>query len=250
MGSIEEVIAKQKIRILFQPISDLRKREYVGYEALARGPDGPFEPAHKLFGAAAASGMRERLEMLCFELAMKQAYFLPAGKFLFVNFHPATLAGNSRTILHSLGDMREQVVIELNESHGKIRYLHRSLDDLRSAGVRIALDDVGAGDRALANLCEYRADYLKLDRSLIEGLMQTKNGTADLYRSMVRLLVDYARRAGIEVIAEGVETESQLLETIMSGIHLVQGFYFSRPQPAEYWLECTLELERGAAVRG
>jgi EAL domain-containing protein (putative c-di-GMP-specific phosphodiesterase class I) len=203
-----------------------------------------------LFSAAAASGMREKLEMLCFKLAMKQAYFLPAGKLLFLNFHPATLAGNSKIILDSLGDMREQVVVELSESHGKIRYLHRSLDDLRSAGVRIALDDVGAGDRALANLCEYRADYLKLDRSLTEGLMQTKNGMADLYRSMVRLLVDYAWRAGVEVIAEGVETESQLLETMMSGIHLMQGFYFSLPQPAEYWLERIREPERGVAVRG
>jgi len=250
MELIREIITKRKIYTLFQPVHDLRKGEIIGYEALTRGPAGPLQAAANLFHAAAAHGLRTTLEMLCFRRALEDAGFIPPGRLLFLNFHPITLAEHWEAILDDLGGLRRQAVIEITESAGQIRFCAKAQEQLRAAGVRIAMDDVGAGDRALANMCEFPADFLKLDRSFIEGLMKLKNGAADRYRSMVRTLVDYAQRAGIEVIAEGVETEKQLLETTMAGIHLVQGFYFAKPRPAEHWARNAPTMERQAANRG
>ncbi|HHW44653.1 MAG TPA: EAL domain-containing protein [Desulfotomaculum sp.] len=249
MDLIREIIAGRRICTLFQPIHDLRKGEIMGYEALTRGPAGPLQSASNLFAAASSRGLRTELELACLREALASAGFVPPGKLLFLNFHPLTLAEHWEAILDGLGGLRRQAVIEITESSGQIRSCAKAQEQLRAAGVRIALDDVGAGDRALANMCEFRADFLKLDRSFIEGLMKLKNGAADRYRSMVRTLVDYAQRAGIEVIAEGVETEKQLLETVMAGIHLVQGFYFGKPRPAEYWAQNPAK-ERQAVYRG
>ncbi|OAT83499.1 EAL domain-containing protein [Desulfotomaculum copahuensis] len=168
---VREIIARRAINTLFQPVHDIREGEIIGFEALTRGPSGTLQPADILFAAAASNGLRVELELACFREALINAGFIPPEKLLFLNFHPLTLAGHWEAILNDLGAQRRQAVIEITESSGQIRFCAKAQEQLRMAGVRIALDDVGAGDRALANMCEYQADYLKLDRSIIEGLI-------------------------------------------------------------------------------
>lgn len=234
------LIESNMFRIVFQPIYDYKRDVVIGYEALARGPEGTYlEDPKTLFYAAEYEGVRDSLELACFKKAFSdfRSKLSGLGILFFVNFHPDVLAAHCEEILRDLDGYREYTVIEVLESHSKIRYMSNYLKILRGNGVRIAFDDIGAGDRSLANLCEFRADFFKVDRSIIQGLMKVKSGDAGYYRALLKLFADFAARAGAEVIAEGVETKSQLLETLTSGVSLVQGYYFSKPKPADFWVK-------------
>lgn len=248
---IRKIIYRNAVRILYQPIYDLKEESIVGYEALARGPEGsPVEGANRLFKAAKEEGLKEKLEMACFQNAVREfrAKLNLNGKYLFLNLHPETFVNNCNEILEILEGIYEKTVLEISEASSEIRYVTGCLNRIKEAGVRVALDDIGAGDRSLSNLCELKADYLKIDRGIIQGLTKVKSGDAEYYRLLLRYLVELAERKGARVIAEGVETKNQLLETMMSGISLVQGFYFSKPQPAEALLRKAIDKQ--ANVKG
>ncbi len=234
---IRKIINRNAIRILFQPIHDIKTERIIGYEALARGPEG--EGANRLFALAKEAGLKDELEMTCFRKAVSefQLKLNSNGSSIFLNFHPETLAKNCDHIIKALDGLYEKTVLEITESSSEIRYITNILNHLRKKGIRIALDDIGSGDRSLSNICELQADYLKIDRGIIQGLTKVKSGDAEYYRSLLRFLVDFSERKEAQIIAEGVETKNQYFETLMSGISLVQGFYFSKPRPAEYWVK-------------
>ena len=237
---VVNLIERDMLRILYQPIYDYKRDVVVGYEALARGPEGTcLEGARTLFYAAEYEGVQDMLELACFKKALSEfrSKLSGSGLLLFVNFHPGVLAAHHEEILQELNGCRDNTVIEVAESYSKIRHMSGYFKIVRDNGVRIAFDDIGAGDRSLANLCEFRADFFKVDRSIIQGLTKVKSGDAGYYRALLKLLADFAARAGAEVIAEGVETKNQLLETLTSGVSLVQGYYFSKPRPADFWIE-------------
>lgn len=236
---IWKIINNKAVRILFQPIYDLKEESIVGYEALARGPEGsPVEGASRLFQAAKEEGLKEKLEMICFRNAVKEfrAKLNHNGKHLFLNLHPETFVNNCSEVLEFLEGMYEKTVLEISEASSEIRYVTNCLNRVKEAGVRVALDDIGAGDRSLANLCEFRADFFKIDRSIIQGLTRVKSGDAGYYRALLKLFADFAAGVGVEVIAEGVETKNQLLDTLTAGVYLIQGYYFSKPRPADFWI--------------
>jgi len=248
---VMKLINSDMLRILFQPIHDYKQDTVIGYEALARGPQGgPLEGAGNLFKAAAReSHGREMMEMACFKKALSEyrLKLLASGGLFFVNFHADILASHCEEILSELDGSCENTVIEIAESYSKIRHISGYLKRLKDNGVRFALDDIGAGDRSLTNLCEIRADYFKIDRSIIQGLTKVKSGDAAYYRPLLRFLSDLAYRFGARVIAEGVETRNQLLETLTNGIFLMQGFYFSRPRPADFWVAYGQQVEERKA---
>jgi EAL domain-containing protein (putative c-di-GMP-specific phosphodiesterase class I) len=132
-----------------------------------------------------------------------------------------------------------RAVIELIETGlcGKDRdELAIIIQKLRSHGIKIALDDVGSGDRDFSNICELPADYIKIDRVFIRGITKHKSGAAPHYAAGLNMLVKLANQLGSQVIAEGVETEMQLTGVKKAGINMAQGFYFSKPGPVEKWI--------------
>jgi len=102
------------------------------------------------------------------------------------------------------------------------------LRDLRSLGVRIALDDFGSGFSSLNYVKNLPVDGLKIDKSFIDGL-----GEGTVNDAIVRLIVDFAHTLGLEVTAEGVENERQVASLAAMRCDLAQGFYFSRPLSSE-----------------
>ncbi|MCL6478104.1 MAG: EAL domain-containing protein, partial [Peptococcaceae bacterium] len=104
-------------------------------------------------------------------------------------------------------------------------------------------DDIGAGDRSLSNLCETRVDYLKIDKQIIQGLTKVKNGDSEHYKLLLRFLSRFGQQSGALLVAEGIETFYQVNETLNSGVSLMQGFYFSRPRPADYWMNNRLAVK-------
>jgi EAL domain-containing protein (putative c-di-GMP-specific phosphodiesterase class I) len=102
------------------------------------------------------------------------------------------------------------------------------LQDLRTLGVRVSLDDFGTGYCSLSYLQQFPVDTLKIDRSFIARIKGQEEGEGEI----VRLIVSLARTLGIEVVAEGTETEMQVEYLARLGCGFAQGFYFSRPVEA------------------
>jgi EAL domain-containing protein (putative c-di-GMP-specific phosphodiesterase class I) len=102
---------------------------------------------------------------------------------------------------------------------------------LRSKGVRIALDDFGIGMSNLERLLEYPIDILKIDRSFVQSLTQ------DSREGIMRGLVEMSKSMGFEIIAEGIETQSQLDLVRAAGITRAQGYFLGKPETADYWLQ-------------
>lgn len=228
-----------EIKIVFQPIHDLVTGGISGFEALARGPDGPLHSPNNLFRVASRERILDEAEMLCFKLALKESALLrPLEKKIFFNFSPSSVTRHYREIISRLGDARDKAVIELIEYAvvGKARNeLLIALHELHSAGLEIALDDVGNGDRDFGDICEVPADIMKIDRGLIQGLTRNKSGNAPKYKIILQTLVSLAQKLKMSVVAEGIETEMQYAGVVTAGISLAQGFYLSRPKPAAYW---------------
>jgi len=109
----------------------------------------------------------------------------------------------------------------------------RILESLRKEGIGIALDDFGTGYSSLSYLQQYPFETLKVDRSFVLGLARNDEDQA---LALVRAIQILADSMGMQVIAEGIEEESQRRILLELGCRYGQGFLFARPQPAEAWL--------------
>lgn len=103
-----------------------------------------------------------------------------------------------------------------------------ALRQLRSIGVQLAIDDFGTGHSSLAYLKRFPVDIIKIDRSFVAGL-----GHDPKDAGIIQVMVTFARNLGMELVAEGVETETQRAQLVSIGCDLGQGYYFSRPQTAD-----------------
>jgi EAL domain-containing protein (putative c-di-GMP-specific phosphodiesterase class I) len=102
------------------------------------------------------------------------------------------------------------------------------LEPLRRLGVRIAIDDFGTGYSSLGYLKQLRPDVIKIDRSFIAGFLADPGDSA-----IIAAVVNLGKAVGIEVIAEGVETEAQAIALLGVGCDFGQGYLFGRPAPAD-----------------
>ncbi|MEZ5597819.1 MAG: EAL domain-containing protein [Pseudomonadales bacterium] len=101
----------------------------------------------------------------------------------------------------------------------------------RALGCQTSLDDFGTGFSSLSYLCDFPFDVLKIDKSFIDHI------DASRHYGLVASIVSMARILGMQVVAEGVEEESQVRRLRQIGCEYVQGFYFARPQPFDSFLE-------------
>ena len=111
-------------------------------------------------------------------------------------------------------------------------YIDDALQNLHQLGVKLSMDDFGTGYSSLSYLRQYSFDVLKIDRSFISGITEKKE---DL--DLVKATIAMAHSLDLSVVAEGVETHEQLFLLDGLGCDLVQGYYFSKPIPAENALD-------------
>jgi len=229
---LEAVIAHQQVALLFQPQIDPASGNIVGVEALARwdGADTPEE----LFRRAAASGLAERLSRLVQRKALRLAAtwegpLKPLD--LSINLLPQDLArpGYDQWLLDeidSAGIDPRRITIEITESAllSDSDSIAQRLGRLRSAGVRVAVDDFGTGYASLAYLTSLPLDILKIDRGLIADIV---GGARD--RIVVKAMIAMARELDLKVIVEGVESTGQLALLAEWGCDLYQGFLGAGP---------------------
>ena len=173
---VRRLIARDELRIVFQPIVDIDASTVVGYEALARGPAGsPLESPAKLFAAARAAGCLAELDSACRERAFREAVASDrlAPLTLFVNVEPEVLDGaplHDLLRIASSAPRALRVVFEVTERAIAARpaELLRTVERIRARGWAVALDDVGADPTSLAFMSLLRPEVVKLDLRLIQ----------------------------------------------------------------------------------
>lgn len=208
-----------------QPVVRLTDGEIVGYEALSRAST-PLGSPDRWFAAAYAAGRSHQLEAACLDAAAELGA-PPEGRLLFVNVTPGNVA--HPLVRSALDRFSSRTVIELTEQEAVADpdTLRDHLQCLTRSGMRVALDDVGAGYSGLSQIVRLRPEFLKLDRELIADIDRDRTQQA-----LVASLVGFARQAGISIIAEGIETTEQLRWLRTAGVSLGQGYLFARPGPA------------------
>jgi EAL domain-containing protein (putative c-di-GMP-specific phosphodiesterase class I)/GGDEF domain-containing protein len=231
---VRDIVARERVQAVFQPIIDLRKRAILGYESLTRGPeDTPFHKPIALFEAATTLGLESELEVVCRKNSIRAFAELGLDAKLFLNISPGALTnpgfkkGKTLRYLEEFGISPERVVIEVTEQHKTrgYRLLAEALAHYRSMGFTVALDDLGAGYSGLRLWTEVLPDYIKIDKHFIRNLHNDR-----IKLSFVTSLFRMASASNCQVIAEGVELEEELKVLQKIGITYVQGYYFARPQ--------------------
>jgi EAL domain-containing protein (putative c-di-GMP-specific phosphodiesterase class I)/response regulator of citrate/malate metabolism len=224
---IQSVLDRHAITIAFQPIADLRSGQVVGLEALSRFDAEPRRGPDRWFAEAAEVGLGGELELAAIELALSKLEAVPADMFLSVNISPQYIPEG---LLESALSGRDahRVVIELTE-HAKVDDYAPLLDavsKLKARGVRVAVDDAGAGFASLQHILRLGPDLIKLDLSL------TRDIDADpVRRALASSLVTFAFDVGAEIVAEGIETSSEQEALRALGVGMGQGFHLARPGP-------------------
>jgi EAL domain-containing protein (putative c-di-GMP-specific phosphodiesterase class I) len=224
---LQPVISAGGPRVVLQPIVSLRDGTRVGSEALSRFPEAWGKPPDEVFAEATSIGAGLELELLAFHGAA--AYLWQVDGYIAINFSPATLLNaRCRELLADLP--AERVLLELSE-HDQVQdyaELSAAIAPLRAAGMRLAIDDVGAGFSSLRHIVLTEPDVIKLDRSIVAGA-----STDPILRTLVHSLVDFGHACGAKVVAEGVETEQDAVALRDAGVDYGQGWHFGRPGPPE-----------------
>jgi diguanylate cyclase (GGDEF)-like protein len=237
---LRRALDRDEIEILFQPQVSIASRRIVGAEALARWRHPRFGElgAATLFSVAERSDYLAQLSDHVQRKAITAAAAWPEplqGLRLSVNITAADIvrpgfAAQFLTLVRASGFAPGRLTVEVTEG-GLIEDLAaagRLLADFRQGGLRVAIDDFGTGYSSLAYLKTLPLDYLKIDKRLVEDI-----GGSPRDQVVVRSVIDMARSLGLEVIAEGVETEEQLALLAREGCTLYQGFLCSPPVDVE-----------------
>jgi PAS domain S-box-containing protein len=213
------------VQIALQPIVDLTTGELAGAEALARFDDG--RSPDVWFAEALATGQSVELDACTFNAALATLPNVPAGCYLSVNATPGLVLSGllQRRLLR--GDVAlDRLVIEITEHAPVSCYadLQRALSELRGRGVRLAVDDTGAGYASLSHVLQLKPSIIKIDRSLITDIT-----TDPARRSLVTALVLLGLDLGATVIGEGIETVDERETLADLGVGFGQGYLLARP---------------------
>jgi EAL domain-containing protein (putative c-di-GMP-specific phosphodiesterase class I) len=227
---VDELIAlmdRGEPSIVYQPIYDLESRRIAGVEALARFSAPPQVTPDVWFNEAAALGIGPKLEACAIRSALAALRILPKDVYVSVNGSPGfVLSGALPELLQSVDISR--VVLELTE-HASVtdyRDLTEALAPLRALGLRIAIDDAGAGYASMRHILNIEPNLVKLDISLTHGIDRDRKR-----RALASALIAFARETDVGIIAEGVETSAELLTLQSLGVKRAQGYYLARPKP-------------------
>lgn len=223
---IKELIAGGQPKMVYQPIYSLSGDWGIsGVECLARFSGEPRRGPDHWFAEASAVGLGPQLEIAAIRRALTELQSVPGEFYVSVNCSPeAAVHPDFAPALELLA--AERLVVEITEHAHVADYGHlmQALAGVRQRGIRIAIDDAGAGYASMRHILSLKPDAIKLDISL------TRNIHSDsMRRALASALVEFARHTGSMIIAEGVETAEELAALRELGVMRVQGYYMSVP---------------------
>jgi EAL domain-containing protein (putative c-di-GMP-specific phosphodiesterase class I) len=239
LGELRAAITAGELVLHYQPKVDVSSDRVLGVEALVRWqhptrgllPPGDFVPLAERTGAIGEltrwvldTALEQCRAWRDAGLDMTMAVNLAAP-----NIVDAALPDLVAELLERWDVPGDRLECEISE-HTVMADPHRAIDvleRLRAMGVRLSLDDFGTGHSSLAYLKRLPLDEVKIDRSFVIGMSEDPDDAA-----IVRSTIDLARHLGLEVVAEGVESEAILSDLVDLSCDVAQGFYLSRPLPA------------------
>ena len=251
-NDLHQAIRNNEFVLYFQPIVDLRNNRMAGAEALIRWrhPERGIVPPDKFVPLAEETGLIDDIGLWALEAACAQlAQWQKAGHdwYLSINVSGRQVPDGlppSKLIdtIQRYGLDPAYLALEITEGvlMSDVQRASNWLSIVRAYGLRIYLDDFGTGYSSLSYLKRFPVNTLKVDKSFIHDL---DKDSSDL--TLVEAIVAMAGSLGLEVVAEGVEQPSQVALLRNMGCHYAQGYYFSRPFPAE---ELPLLAQRIAAM--
>ncbi|SFU57563.1 GGDEF domain-containing protein [Pseudoduganella namucuonensis] len=233
-NQLHDIIARRQLSALFQPIVHLQSGAIIAYEGLIRGPsDSPLHSPLNLFKAARACNLTVEVEHLCRRVVLERFAELALPGKLFLNVSPECLLlqrdgarGETLQYIHQIGINPERVIIELTENQPTYDYelMREAVMHYRNMGFRIAIDDLGEGFSSLRLWSELRPEYVKIDMHFIQGINQDP-----VKLQFVRSIQEIADQSDTLVIAEGIETQAELLVLRDLGVAYGQGYHLGRP---------------------
>lgn len=220
-----DVMAAKRFEIVYQPIMDARTRRPKGFESLCRFQSDPYRPPNEWIDEAREVGLQQELEICLIENAVKALAHLPDDVYVSVNAAPDTVSSGALADVF-LPWPAERIVLEVTEHSMVEDYdtLLKQLEILRFRGVRLAIDDAGAGYAGLQHIVKLHPDIIKLDISLTQEI-----DTSVVRRSLGAALVSFAAEIGADIVAEGIETGAELDTLRDLGVPLAQGYFLGRP---------------------
>ncbi len=221
---IETILHDTLFDPAYQPIVQVSDRRTVGFEALIRFRGSRDGTTEQVFRQAMRVGLGMELELSAAEVALQHLPELEALDYLSINASPELICDDRFERL--LQDVeRSKLVVEVTEysEHVDIPKLLSRLPELRQSGIRIAIDDVGAGYSDFQRITQISPDILKIDRSIVAGLDRDAKK-----RAAIAALQYFAMETGPTVLAEGVEREEEAAALGALGVPLAQGWLFGR----------------------
>jgi EAL domain-containing protein (putative c-di-GMP-specific phosphodiesterase class I) len=226
---VRSAIAAGAPRIVYQPIYELETQTLVGVECLARFDIEPLRPPDRWFDEARDAGVDLDLELHAIRNALTAIDDLPRTVYLGINSSPdLIISGRLAPVLANVDPTR--IVLEITEHATVTDYgaLTHALRPMRGRGVRLAVDDAGAGYASMRHILSLKCEIIKLDMSLTRDV-DTDAGR----RALARSLILFASDVGSDITAEGIETLGELEALRKLGVHKVQGYYLGRPGSME-----------------
>jgi diguanylate cyclase (GGDEF)-like protein len=237
---LRRALEADELLVYYQPLVAISDGTLLGAEALVRWqhPERGLVPPLEFIPVAEQSGQIIEIGSFVLERACRDAAsWAAAGHPLRVSVNVAVsqmqgrdFAGEVADVLQRTGLPSDLLCLEITESSLMRSDQRRSegLAALRDLGVHLAIDDFGTGYSSLAYLHSLPVDELKIDRSFVNRL-----ATDSRDRHLVQAIIGMASALGLTVVAEGVETEDQLVYLDERGCDVAQGYLFSKPQPAD-----------------
>ncbi|MGE4486088.1 MAG: GGDEF domain-containing protein [Oscillospiraceae bacterium] len=230
------ILEHKLITTVFQPIVSLRDGKVYGYEALSRGPQGTdLHMPKRLFEMAERFDQLWELELVCRSKAIETVYGLQARMKLFLNVNPNIMhdvkfkQGFTKEYLNRYFINPQDIIFEITENVevDNTKDFKSTVQHYKNQDYRIAIDDAGAGYSGLNMISDVHPHFIKLDLNLIRNI--DKDITK---QSLVRGMLEFASLSNSYLIAEGIETEDELLKLIEIGVHYGQGYFIQKPNPA------------------
>jgi EAL domain-containing protein (putative c-di-GMP-specific phosphodiesterase class I) len=224
-----------ELAVAYQPKLDFRSRAVTGVEALVRWPNhrgGPLGPDMFVPMAEETGHIQALTEWVLVRAVADQAALLHAGLdiSMSVNLSGRLLHDQdfADRVLAIIGDAADRFCLEVTETVAmeNPELAMRSLDRYRAAGVSVAIDDYGSGLSSLAYLKNLPATELKIDKAFVIDMADSQKDSM-----LVRSTIDLGHSLGMEVTAEGVETETALSLLALMGCDAAQGYFIGRPMP-------------------
>lgn len=224
---VRRILGGEGLRVVLQPIVELAEGRVVAAEALSRFDAEPRRAPDAWFGEAATLGLTVELELTAIALALSHLTALPPGVRLSLNASPATIcAPRLPDLLAPWPGSR--LALEVTE-HARVddyEALAVALVKLRSRGVQLMVDDMGAGFSSFRHVLGLRPDVIKLDLSLTRDIDRDP-----VRRALAASLVAFNREIGSAIVAEGIETRAELQTLRELGVTHGQGYYLAEPGP-------------------